>query len=226
MLRCFVILALLGASLPANALKSVAPREVTLEGRWTVNVELSDDGEAMLARRREEQMRRMQREEERRRRRMQNDPFAWEPEFSMPARTPQNVARMEERERRTRQMLGLTRFLTIEQDERGSRLTITSDFETRRLDAGSRSQVSLPQGQLADAEYGWDGEWFVIERKARGGPRIDERYRRLEKTDQLEMRVTIRGDSALSGMKLRRIFDRASAEARVQQEAELMGPVR
>lgn len=226
MLRCFVILLLLGASLPANALKNAAPPEVTIAGRWTVNAALSDDGEAMLARRRQEQMERMRREEERRRRRLENDPYYWEPEFAPPERTPQSVAAMQERERRVRQMLGLTKFLTIEQDARGSKLTIVSDFETRRLDAGSRSQVSLPQGQLADAEYGWDGEWFVIERRARNGPRIVERYRRLKKTDQLEMQVSIKGESTLSGMKLRRVFDRAPAEARAKPSDEVMGPVR
>lgn len=226
MLRCLVLLVLLSTSLAANALESVAPAEVTLKGRWSVNTALSDDGEAMLARRREDQMKRMQRDEERRRRQMRNDPFAWEPEFAPPERTPQNMAAMEERERRTRQMLGLTKFLEIDQDERGSRLTITSEYETRRLDAGSRSQVSLPQGQLADAQNGWDGEWFVIERAARDGPRVTEKYRRLKKTDQLEMLVTIKGESTLSGMKLRRVFDRAPAEARVTPDTEIVGPVR
>jgi hypothetical protein len=180
----------------------------------------------MLAKRREEQMKQMRREEERHRRRMRNDPFAWEPEFTPPERTPQRAAALAERERRTRQMLGMTKFLEIEQDELGARLTIRSEFETRRLEAGSRSQVSLPQGQLADAECGWDGEWFVIDRDADDGPRIVEKFRLLKKTDQLESLVTIRGDSMLAGMKLRRVFDRVSAEARVAPDAEFVGPVR
>ncbi len=210
-----------------HALKSVPPTDTNLAGRWIVNAAQSDDGEALLAKRREKQMQEMRREEERRRRRLEQDPFAWEPEFTPPERTPQRIAEMEERERRTHQMLGLTKSLQIEQDERGARLTITSDFETRRLDAGSRSQVSLPQGQLADAEYGWEGEWFVIERASRGGPRITEKYRRLKKTDQLELLVTIKGSSFLAGMKVRRIFDRAPAEARATPAgADVMGPVR
>lgn len=210
----------------AHALKAEAPSGVSLAGRWVVNAAASDDGEAMLAERREEQMKELRRYEERRRRRMQNDPFAWEPEFAPPERTPQNIAAMEERERRTRQTLGLTKFLDIEQDERGSKLTITSEFETRRLEAGSRSQVSLPQGQLADLRSGWDGEWFVIERSARDGPRINERFRINKKTNQLEMLVAIKGDSTLSGLKLRRVFDRAPAEAKLQSNENVMGPVR
>lgn len=226
MYRLLLAVALLIAATSAHALRNASPPDMSLAGRWTVNIAASDDGEAMLAKRREEQMKEMRRDEERRRRRMQQDPFAWEPEFTPPERTPQRIAEMEERERRTHQMLGLTKSLEIEQDERGSKLTITSDFETRRLDAGSSSQVSLPQGQLADAEYGWDGEWFVIERSARNGPRITEKYRRLKKTDQLELLVTIKGDTSLSGMKVRRVFDRAPAEARVTPSEDVMGPVR
>jgi hypothetical protein len=224
--RSLVVLALLVTSLPANALKNAAPAGVSLEGHWQVNTAQSDDGEAMLAQRREEQMKRMRKEEERHRRRMRNDPFAWEPEFTQPERTPQRIAAMEERERRTRQMLGMTKFLNIEQDERGTKLTITSEYETRRLEAGSRSQVSLPQGQLADSQTGWDGEWFVIDRDADDGPRITEKYRLLKKSDQLETLVTIRGESMLAGMKLRRVFDRAPAEARASTSAEIVGPVR
>ena len=66
----------------------------------------------------------------------------------------------------------------------------------------------------------------MIERSARDGPRVTEKYRRLKKTDQLEMLVTIRGDSSLAGMKLRRVFDRAPAEARTTPSKDVMGPVR
>ena len=224
--RFLVSWVLLAAAFNAHAFKDAARPDVSLAGRWVVNAQQSDDGEAMLAKRREELMKEQRRYEERRRRRMQNDPFAWEPEFAPPERTPQFIAAMEERERRMRQMLGLTKFLDIDQDERGSKLTIVSEFETRRLDAGSRSQVSLPQGQLADLRCGWDGEWFVIERSSREGPRINERFRVNKKSGQLEMQVAIKGDSALSGMKVRRVFDRAPSEARAKASGEGVGPVR
>jgi hypothetical protein len=210
----------------ASALKVTAPNGADIGGRWTVNAQLSDDGEALLAERMEEIREEQRRFEERRRRQMRNDPFAWEPEFAPPERTPQNIARMEERERDRRQTLGMTKYFDITQSEQGTKLTIESEFETRRLEAGSRSQVSLPQGQLADLTAGWDGEWFVIERRSRGGPRITESFRRLTKTDQLEMRVKIGGDSMLSGIKLRRVFDRAQADAQVRPSGEIVGPVR
>jgi hypothetical protein len=208
----------------AQALDSAARAGVDLQGRWVLNSQASDDAEAILARRMEEQRKRAQRIEEQRRRRMERDPYAWEPEFTPPERTPQNLAAMEERRRAVRQMLGMTKLLEIEQSAGGSKLTIRSDFDTRRFDAGSRSQVSLPAGPLADQRCGWAGEWFVIERSARQGPRITERYRRLAKTDQLELQVAIKGNTPLAGIKLRRIFDRASAAA-TTTPVEVLGPV-
>jgi hypothetical protein len=211
------------ASLHAVAASSSAPEGVTLEGRWKANTTLSDDGEALLAKRMAEMRKDQRRYEERRRKQMENDPFAWEPEFTPPADTPQFRARMEERDRSIRQTLGMTNFLAITQGEGGTKLTVVSDFETRRLEAGSRSQVSLPQGQLADLRPGWERDVFVIERRSRDGPSITERYRLL-KTDQLEVLTQIKGRSMLSGMKLRRVFDRAAGEPPPRDPAA--GPVR
>lgn len=203
---------LLLTSTAALALKNAAPADVNIEGRWVVNDSQSDDAEAWLAQRRAEDMKRMRRFEEEHKRRMENDPFAWEPEYTPPERTPQNRMAMEERERNVRRLMGATRFLTIKQNDNGAKLELVSEFETRRYDAGAETQVSLPQGQLADSTSGWDGEWFVIDRSARKGPRITEKYRLLKKTDQLEAQITIKGDSALSGMKLRRVFDRGKVD--------------
>lgn len=216
--RVFLGLTLLCICVAAHALKSAAPAETSIEGRWVVNRTLSDDGEALLALRIEAAMKEERRMEEQRRRRLRDDPRVWEPEFTPPERTPQHIAAMEERQRRQQQMLGLTQQLDIQQVDFGAQLTIASDFETRRLDAGARSQVSLPEGQLADATSGWDGEWFVIERSARSGPRITEKLRRLKKTDQLEQLVTIRGSSMLSGLKVRRVFDRAPADVPIKRD--------
>ena len=210
--------------LGALAVTSSAPEGVSLEGRWKANVALSDDGEALLAKRMEEMRKDQRRFEERRRKQMENDPFAWEPEFTPPADTPQYRARMEERDRSIRQTMGMTNFLNITQGERGTKLVLVSDFDTRRLEAGSRSQVSLPQGQLADLRPGWERDVFIIERRSRSGPSITERYRLLKKTDQLEVLTQIKGSSMLSGMKLRRVFDRAAGEPPPRDPAA--GPVR
>ncbi len=67
----------------------------------------------------------------------------------------------------------------------------------------------MPEGQLADSWVGWDGEWFIIERKVRSGPRALEKFR-LTKTGQLEYMMKWSGDSELSGIKVRRLYDRRS----------------
>jgi hypothetical protein len=215
---------LFATCLPALALKNTAPAESSIDGYWAVNAAASEDGEALIAKRMEEVRKEQRRFEERRRRQMENDPFAWEPEFTPPEDTPQFRAKMEERDRSMRQMLGMTKFFDIKQSANGARIELASEFETRRYDAGARTQVSLPQGQLADSKSGWDGEWFVVDRESRDGPRIIERFRRLKKTDQLEALVTIKGDSMLSGLKLRRVFDRkAGSQA---PSSPKVGPVR
>ena len=213
MRRALLGLLLLSTALCAHALKTVAPGDVSIDGQWTVNVAASDDGERMIRDRMEEVRKEQRRFEEKRRRQMENDPFAWEPEFTPPEQSPQFKARMEERDRSMRQMLGMTKFLNIKQADAGTKIEIVSEFETRRLTAGSRSQVSLPQGQLADLKTGWDGEWFVIERTSRNGPRITEKFRRLKKSDQLEALTTVKGDSMLAGLKVRRVFDRTVGDA-------------
>jgi hypothetical protein len=55
---------------------------------------------------------------------------------------------------------------------------------------------------------GWDGEWFVIERRTRRGPRALEKFRIVPKTGQLEYFMAWSGDSELAGMKIRRFFNR------------------
>jgi hypothetical protein len=223
MQRVLSALLLWCAAAHAWTASAVAPDGVTLEGRWAVNLAQSDDGEAVLAKRMEEIRKEQRRLEERHRRRMQDDPFAWEPEFTPPENTPQFRLRMEERDRAIRQTLGMTKFLNIKQTNGGEKIEIVSEFETRRLTAGGRSQVSLPQGQLADLRPGWERDVFVIDRSSRDGPRIIERYKLLKKSDQLEVLTQVRGDSMLAGMKLRRVFDRAAEEPAPNPRA---GPTR
>src|SRR5687768_2000056 len=77
-------------SLHVLALTAVAPSDVSLAGRWSVNVAQSDDGEALLAERMKEIAKEQRRLEERHRPRMEKDPFAGEPEFTPPHDTPQD----------------------------------------------------------------------------------------------------------------------------------------
>ena len=103
-------------------------------------------------------------------------------------------------------MLGISDTLQITQS--GATIDIVSQVDTRRFEAGSRSQVSMPSGELADSAVGWEGPWFVIERRAKRGPRVIEKYRWLKKTDQLESQLAWGGESPLAGITVHRIYDR------------------
>ena len=165
------------AAFSAAALDAAPSRGVDLSGSWKLNAALSDDAEHMLAeRQREERERYMQwrrRQEKdvsarRRRRSMSTDP-------ARPQREPSSARRasMKRREENLHKMLAISDTLAIRQD--GATLDIVSAVESRRVDAGSRTQVSMPEGQLADSNVGWDGQWFVIDRRVRKAARASWR---------------------------------------------------
>ena len=108
-------------------------------------------------------------------------------------------------------MLGVSPTLEIKQVDPG-RFDVISAVDSRRVQAGSHTQVSMPEGQIADSWVGWDGEWFTIERRVRSGPRSLEQFR-LTKTGQLEYVMKWSGDSELSGIKVRRLYDRRAGPA-------------
>ena len=115
---------------------------------------------------------------------------------------------MKRREENLHKMLAISDTLAIRQA--GATLDIVTAVESRRVVAGSRTQVSLPEGELADSNVGWDGQWFVIDRRVRGGPRVLEKFRLVPKTGQLEYEMKWSGDGELEGMKVRRVFDRVT----------------
>ncbi|HMN44008.1 MAG TPA: hypothetical protein PKE27_05520 [Povalibacter sp.] len=208
---------------------AAAPKGVDLSGNWQINAARSDDAEALLQERLDElrtQHERWMRDARR------TDPLGIPP-LGMPLPPPEDDARKapppdpsQKRKPRPndnlRRMLNISDTLVITQA--GATIDIRSQLDTRRFEAGSQSQVSMPQGELADSSIGWDGQWFVIDRKARKGPRVTERYRWLPKTDQLESEIKWGGDTLLSGIKVHRIYDRmTSAPPAPDPEA---GPVR
>lgn len=220
------------------AFTATSPRGADLSGRWQVNTALSDDAEQLLQKRLEED--RQQRAKLMRRMLKEgaifippdpdddspNAPDAPEARPSGPG--PQQTAQRQERFRRRddelRKMLGISPTLEIKQS--GTTLDMRSQVDVRRFEAGSRSQVSMPQGELADSQVGWDGEWFTIERKARGGPRVVEKYRWLKKTDQLESLLAWSGESPLAGIKVRRIYDRDRVSGSAAPPDPAQGPVK
>lgn len=208
----------MGASLLAStvfaAYDAASSQGVNLSGHWKLNAALSDDAEKMLQQRLDEERR--EREKWLRKAREQNPlglPPLGEPEPQAGSQTAPAPAtgrppqrQRNRRDEELRQMLGISDTLVITQS--GARIDIVSQLDSRRFEAGTRSQVSMPQGELADSRVGWDGQWFVIERKASRGPRVVEKYRWLKKTDQLESMLAWSGESPLAGIKVRRIYDR------------------
>lgn len=219
MRRSLLTLGLLSITCVATAdYAAMSSRGMDLSGHWKVNAALSDDAEKLLQKRLEEERKR--REALMRREREQGELFPMpDPDDdpsgppaaqeARPASPPPGHSNMRKRrDDELRRMLGISETLDIAQS--GSRIAMDSQVDARSFEAGTRSQVSMPQGELADSNVGWDGDWFVIDRKVRSGPRVVEKYRWLKKTDQLESVMGWSGDSPLAGIKVRRIYDRVA----------------
>lgn len=190
----------------AQALDARAPQNVDLSGRWALNAALSDDVDALLRKRVDKQLKRERRwsEQDARDQGLDAPP---EPE----ALSGPQANRLLGQLRRTLQVYSR---VEIKQSAAGTQLDLIGDGNPRRFTAGGRSQMSMPDGPLADAEVGWDGDEFVIERKVRKGPRLVERYRLLKKTGQLQATISWGGnsDDLLSGIKVRRVYDPSSGD--------------
>ena len=198
------------------AYKAAAPEGVDLTGHWKINPAKSDDAEALLQERLAEE--RKEREKWMKRARQTDElgippigmpppPPPADPNAQAKPQTPASQRRNRGLDELRRQ-LAISDTLSIKQS--GAQIDITSAVDARRFDAGIESQVSMPQGMLADSDVGWDGQWFVIERRVKRGPRVSEKYRWLKKTDQLEYILSWGGDTILSGIKVHRIYDRMS----------------
>lgn len=192
-------------------------RPVELAGFWVVNTAASDDPEAMLAERQAEEWERFDRM---RRREEESRPRGMPPPIDVHAPTPSGEGRrrgprpwQKQQQENLRRMLAVSPTLEIKQLE-PTRFELISAVESRRVQAGTHTQVSMPEGQLADSRVGWDGEWFVIERRVRRGPSALEKFR-LTKTGQLEYFMKWSGDGELAGMKIERFYDRRVGPAPV-----------
>jgi len=211
---------LLSATLCQAAPRADAPAGIDLSGYWKLNTALSEDAEKILQQRLEEE--RKQREKWLRRAREYGDPLGIPPIDEPPpapdagaapdaAAAPPQQHRPQQRPRNRRleelrRMLDISDTLSIKQS--GATMEIASLVNSNSFDAGTKSQISLPQGELADQRVGWDGPWFIVERSASKGPSMSYRFRLLKKTDQIESIMNWGGDSPLAGIKVHRIYDR------------------
>lgn len=220
--RLLAIAVACASAAPVLAYDAAPTRPTDLSGTWQLNTKLSDDAERLLDERLEKERQRYERW-----RRGQEAVTRGTPEEGTepmdapppPRRSPRPWQKL--RKENFRKMLAISDTLTIRQN--GTQVDIISAVDARRVEAGVRSQVSMPEGDLADSDVGWDGQWFIIERRARGGPRVTERYRIIAKTGQLEYRMAWGGDTELSGIKINRIYDRGIAPVGAADPAS--GPV-
>ncbi len=212
----------LSSTLALAGYDATPKRPVELAGYWVLNTANSDDPEAMLAKRQAEEWERF----ERMRRRVEGSrPAGLPPPIDVDARPPDASGRsrgprpwQKRQQENLLRMLAVSPTLEIKQLD-ATRFEFLSAVESRRVQAGSRTQVSMPEGQLADSEVGWDGEWFVIERRVSRGPRGLEKFR-LTKTGQLEYYMKWSGNSELAGMKVVRFFDRRTSAPPAAASAE------
>ena len=185
-------------------------RPVELTGHWVLDAAASDDPEAMLAQRQAEEREKFERW---RRRVEESRPPGMPPPIDAEAPPPDTNRRrglrpwQKQRQENLRRMLAVSPTLEIKQIA-PTRFEVTSEVESRQVEAGSHTQVSMPEGQIADSRVGWDGDWFVIDRRVRRGPRAVEKFRIVRKTGQLEYYMAWSGDGELAGMKIRRFYDR------------------
>lgn len=214
------------ANIVSAALAPNPGRETHIEGEWKLNAGLSDDAQTVLAerlKREHDRMMKMMREMDRR-----NPMGLPPPDAARDMPPPSDDARAQMRRRRAQEqeiqhrLLAISDWLKIKQDSTG--LELASAVEQRHVDPGTRSQVSMPSGELADERVGWDGDTLVIDRVTREGPDVVEKLRWLKATDQLEYRLAVSGDTELAGIKLKRVYDRNVAAAPPVNPA--IGPVR
>lgn len=214
--RSLCALALCLWSALALADYAAAPKKpVDLTGYWVLNTAVSDDPEALLS---AKQAKEWERYDRMRRREEESRPSNVPPPIDVDAPPPDAPGRRrgprpweKQQQENLRRMLGVSPTLEIKQVD-PARFDVLSAVDSRRVEAGSHTQVSMPEGQVADSWVGWDGEWFVIERRVRSGPRALEKFR-LTKTGQLKYLMNWGGDSELSGIKVRRLYDRRTPPA-------------
>jgi hypothetical protein len=194
---------------------AVPRKPVDLTGFWILNTAASDDPEALLAQKQDKEWERFERM---RRRAEDSRPANVPPPIDVDATPPGDSGRrrgprpwQKRHQENLLQMLGVSPTLEIKQID-PVRFDVISAVDSRRVEAGSHTQVSMPEGELADSWVGWDGEWFVIERRVRKGPRALEQFR-LTKTGQLEYLMKWSGETELAGIKVRRFYDRRTGPA-------------
>lgn len=89
-------------------------------------------------------------------------------------------------------------------------LTITTDTDSNTCKPTDPGQAPLPGGEMGERKCGWQGDTWVTEIKAPNGVVRTNRYELRKGGRQLVMTSDIKGGkSPLSGLRIRRVYDKA-----------------
>jgi hypothetical protein len=190
---------LLTSSVACAGLKSTAPADVDLGGTWTFNHDASDEQRGVLGGGQLHMERR----------------DAPSGSGSISGGSPPRAGRMsdgdlESMHEQMKQRLASAERIEIEQ--RADDMTLKTDAGAVTCDTTETTQVSTPEGGVADRQCGWDGNAFVVELKSPDGVTQRDSYTLADDGKQLIVTTKLDrggGDAPAMSMVTRRVYDRA-----------------
>jgi hypothetical protein len=190
---------LLTSSVACAGLNSTAPADVDLGGTWTLNRDASDDQRAALGERKLHIERREAPSES----------------GSISGGGPPGAGRMSDADLESMHEQMMQRLASAERidiEQRTDAMTLKTDARTVSCGTTETTQVSTPDGGVADRQCGWDGNAFVIELKSPDGVTQRDSYTLTGDGKQLIVTTKLEsggGDAPAMSMVTRRVYDRA-----------------
>jgi hypothetical protein len=196
--------ALLTSSVACAEFKSTAPADVNLAGTWKLNHELSDAPPKVLKERRAGTS-------EGEGGTLSTSGGVGFPDAGGPSTQVAGRAAGGDREGKRGQMMHRLEIAEqIDIEQRNDAMTLTSDASTASCDTTETTQVSTPDGGVADRRCGWDGNAFVIELKSPHGFTQRDSYTLSDDGKQLIMTTELKG-GPMQAPTIKRVYDRAEA---------------
>ena len=190
------LLSLMFCSLAFASLKSTAPKDVDLSGRWKLNPALSEDPHAAIE----------MAEAEIKEKRAKNNKGGGK--MSKKARADEEAAsRFEGMQESLEDALTTPEEFAIQQEPEAFVLVLPEATDTCKTKV--TGQVSTPGGGKADRQCGWDKRTFVIEVKPKKGPVYSARYELDTEKDRLIVTSLLKGER-LPEIQVKRVYERVA----------------
>lgn len=200
--------AVLWCSTALAGLKVSAPADVDIGGSWKLNPEASDDPKQALEKMRQDMKNRMGGM----RGAMGGVPGGGRMGGAMGGARGGAPGEAggdhESRRRQLEQRLATSEQIQIAQQ--ANALSLSTDNGSTSCDTPEKTQVSTPDGGMADRRCGWDGKSFVIETKSADGFTQRERYE-LAPDGRLLM-VTQINAARMPKITVKRVYERVNAQ--------------